>query len=79
MSEKHAPSISHLSTKDLLVVMKEANAGEVTRNQKFVATFLDKADAIGKMDRANVDKIEALMGAVARGNGGCGVLSGGCC
>lgn len=81
MPGRTAPDLSHLSAKDLVLVLKESNLAEIEKNKAFVASFMDRADAISRMDTANVDKIAKLMDAAVKqqGDGGCGNLSGGCC
>jgi hypothetical protein len=76
---KTAPDISHLKADDLIKVMRESTAADIEKTRAIVSTFMERSDIIASMDVANVEKIAKLMGTVARGDGGCGFMSGGCC
>ncbi len=79
MQEKKAPDISHLSSDDLVKIIRESAAGDIERQKALVKDFMERADDIARMDAANVEKVATLAGAfAAKGNGNCGWPAG-CC
>ncbi len=80
MQEKKAPDISHLSSDDLVKIIRESAAGDIERQKALVKDFMERADDIARMDAANVEKVAKLVEAFSSGgDGSCSSASAGCC
>ncbi|MBP2115448.1 hypothetical protein [Paenibacillus silagei] len=81
MSIRSIPDLSHLKVDDLVRVIKESNQFEIEKTREYVDLFLKHADSISSLESNNVEKILKMMNSatMARGDGGCGSVSGGCC
>ncbi|MGL5642236.1 MAG: hypothetical protein ACRDDM_08205 [Paraclostridium sp.] len=81
MPNNTSPDLSHLSSDEIVKILKENNSAEILKNRARISDFMEHVDTIKSLDESNVTKIAKLMRAshVATGDGGCGSISGGCC
>ncbi|SDH72875.1 hypothetical protein [Roseospirillum parvum] len=78
MSDSRSPDISHLSAADLATLIREQSAVQGRERIALVDALIERSVKVKDIDAALIDKVARLAN-IGDNNGGCGVLSGGCC